>query len=188
MTKFVVFLSIFFYFLAVLFGVILYFSLDRRDLMTAGEVIGYVTITPPEAKEIQRLIDEENKLSHEAEQLQSQIVAKRGQINGLNVQIAELQKEINTLENEKKKYDKGQALAKDLLAMKPQQAVATLTEADDAFLEFLVVYAMPFMRENAQYKKFIDAVAKNNPFLSAKIGTLVAAEEERMAEEKSLSQ
>ena len=120
--------------------------------------------------------------------MDSEIVDKQRRIGGINNQIAQLQEQIADLETEKKKYDKGQALAKDLLAMKPQQAVATLTQADDAFLEFLVVYAMPFMRENAQYKKFIDAVAKNNPFLSAKIGTLVAAEEERMAEEESLSQ
>ena len=156
--------------------------------MTAGEVIGYATITPPEAREIQALLDQENRLLESVAQLDSEIVDKQRRIGGINNQIAQLQEQIADLETEKKKYDKGQALAKDLLAMKPQQAVATLTQADDAFLEFLVVYAMPFMRENAQYKKFIDAVAKNNPFLSAKIGTLVAAEEERMAEEESLSQ
>jgi hypothetical protein len=62
--------------------------------------------------------------------------------------------------------------------MKPQQAAATLAVADDTFLSFVANYAMPFMRGDAQYKKLMDAVAKNNPTLAAKIERLVAAEGE----------
>ena len=120
----------------------------------------------------------ENELSEKVEQLQSELIDKQARIDKMTAQIGQLQKDIDDLKVEKQKYEKGQALATDLLAMKPRQAVATLTEAEDQLLEFFVVYAMPFMRENTQYKKFIDAVAKDNPVLAAKIEGLVAQEEE----------
>lgn len=177
-----------FYFIALIFGLMLYFSIDRRDLMTAGETMGYAIITPPEAEEIQRLMGEYNKWSEALEQLKSEVVHYQAQVDRLKAQMDSLQKEVDGFEAEKRKYQKGQALATDLLSMKPQQAVATLAveAADDVeaqtydeFLQFFVSYAMPFIRKDAGYKKFMDAVAKDNPILATKIEMLVAAEEER---------
>ncbi|MCZ6680726.1 MAG: hypothetical protein O7E52_26145 [Candidatus Poribacteria bacterium] len=150
--------------------------------MTAGEIIGYATITKPEAEEIQKLMDRENELSYKVEQLQSELIDKQARIDKMTAEIDQLQEKFDALKADKQKYEKGQALATDLLAMKPQQAVATLTEAEDTLLEFFVAYAMPFMRKTPQHKKFMDTVAKNNPVLAAQIEALVAKEEERIAQ------
>ena len=179
-------LALTFYFIALVLGLILYLGLDRRDLMTASEVMGYATVTKPEAEEIQALVDEYNKQFEAVEQLKSEVIHHQAQIDKLKAQQNSLQTEIDALALEKKKYQKGQALATDLLAMKPQQAAATLTveladqveqEMYTEFLEFFVAYAMPFMRKETQYKKFIDAVAKDNPILATKIEMLVATTE-----------
>ena len=177
-TKILGLLALFFYFISMVLGLILYLSADRRDLMTPGELIGYATITKPEAEEIQRLMDLENKLSEKVEQLRSERIDKQARIDKMTAQIEQLQKDINALQTEKQRYEKGQALATDLLSMKPQQAVATLAETEDTFLEFFVAYAMPFMRGDAQYKKFMDTVAKDNPILAAQIEALVVEDEE----------
>jgi len=181
-------LALTFYFIALILGLILYLGLDQSDLMTPGELMGYATITKPEAEEIQRLMDEHTKWAEAVEQLKSEVVHYQAEITKMKAQMDTLQKEIDALEAEKLKYEKGQALATDLLSMKPQQAVATLAvevvddvsmETYDAFLQFFVSYAMPFMRKDAGYKKFMDGVAKDNPILATKIEMLVAAEEER---------
>ena len=188
MMKFFIFLSLFFYTLALVLGLILYFSLDRRDLMTAGEVIGYATITKPEAEDIQRLTEQVYKLENKRDVLESEIFDKNTKIKALNTQMTQLQREVDTLAAEKQKYQKGRALATDLLAMKPQQVVTTLAEIDDTTLEFFVSYVMPFMRNSTKYGKLMDAMGKTNPILTAKIETLVAVEEERMSQEKKALQ
>ena len=181
MIKLLTILALTFYFFALLFGLMLYLGRNQKEeFMTAGEVIGYATITKPEAKEIQRLMDEQHQLSMQVEQLQSELIDKQTRVEEMKTQAAQLQKEMDTLTGEKQQYQKGQTLATDLLAMKPQQAAATLAAADDALLRFFVSYAMPFMRGDAQYKKMMDAVAKNNPALAAKLETFVAAGEDGM--------
>ncbi len=188
MKKLLIFLSLFFYTVALVLGLILYFSLDRRDLMTGGELIGYATITKPEALEIQRLIERENELSHKVEALQSDLIDKQLRLDQMNAKSNKLQKDIDTLAAKKQKYEKGQALATDLLAMRPQWVVSTLAEADDTILEFFVSYAMPFMRDDAKYERLMNAIGKSNPFLAAKIETLVAVDEEQMPRNGKASQ
>jgi len=119
----------------------LLFNSDQRDLVTSGEAYGFSTIDLPDIENLQSLMNQEAELK----ELTTQYVA---------------------LETKMGTYQRGEDMAIDYLRDKQVDGtVATLGMLEPEGLEFFVLYAMPFMRQNAvfakNYDKLLSAINQN---------------------------
>ena len=60
--KILALVSLIFYFLALVFGLMLFFNSDQRDLITSGEAYGYSTIDLPNIDNLQGLMNQEAEI------------------------------------------------------------------------------------------------------------------------------
>ena len=168
--------SLIFYFLALVFGLMLFFNSDQRDLVTSGEAYGYSTIDLPNIDTLQGLMNQEAEIGELIDQLESELASKTDDLKMVEAELKELKTQYAALEAKMGMYQRGEDMASDYLRDKQVDgSVATLGMLEEAELRFFVRYAMPFMRQNAEYTKnydkFLSAINQNVD-LAKRISTL----------------
>ena len=84
--------SLIFYFLALVFGLMLFFNSDQRDLITSGEAYGYSTIDLPNIDNLQGLMNQEAEIGELIDQLESELASKTDDLKTVEAEL----KEFNT--------------------------------------------------------------------------------------------
>ena len=174
--KILALVSLIFYFLALVFGLMLFFNSDQRDLVTSGEAYGYSTIDLPNIDTLQGLMNQEAEIGELIDQLESELASKTDDLKTVEAELKELKTQYAALEAKMGMYQRGEDMAIDYLRDKQVDgSVATLGMLEEAELRFFVRYAMPFMRQNAEYTKnydkFLSAINQNVD-LAKRISTL----------------
>ena len=164
--KILALVSLIFYFLALVFGLMLLFNSDQRDLITSGEAYGYSTIDLPNIDNLQSLMSKEAEIGELIDQLESELASKTDDLKATETELKELTTQYEALEAKMGIYQRGEDLAIDYLRDKRVDgSVATLAMLEEEELKFFVQYAMPFMRQNAvhtkNYDKLLSAINQN---------------------------
>ena len=155
--KILALVSLIFYFLALVFGLMLLFNSDQRDLVTSGEAFGFSTIGLPDIENLQSLMNQEAEIEELIDQLESEHASKMDDLRVTEAELKELTTQYVALETKMGTYQRGEDMAIDYLRDKQVDGtVATLGMLEPEGLEFFVLYAMPFMRQNAVFAKNYD--------------------------------
>ena len=139
--------SLIFYFLALVFGLMLFFNSDQRDLITSGEAYGYSTIDLPNIDTLEGLMNQEAEIGELIDQLESELASKTDDLKTIEAELTELTTQYVALETKMGIYQRDKQV---------DGSVATLGMLEEEDLKFFVRYAMPFMRQNAVYTKNYD--------------------------------